>query len=157
MDRKTLRVVLALAATLVIHGALSKKAVKKPEAPQVIPQISYVPEVTGKAAASIFEVRRRLYLAAIAVLLSIAWVVLWWVFGDAEGQKFSRSGSIVAVFTVLSESLLSEGVGRLNREMRASHGGYYTLWRGICAITAVVGTLIWGYGDWFYVSVTAGG
>lgn len=150
--RKThLSLIIGVAATLLIHGALKEKEKKERGSRGLIDDEKYVPEVTGKAAASLFEVRRRLYVAAIAVFISFAWSITWWFEGDAA--QFSRSGSVVTVFALLGESLLGEGVSRLNRQMRRSHGSYYTLWRAICAIAAVLGTLVWGYGDLLHANL----
>ncbi|WP_312936841.1 hypothetical protein [Pseudomonas sp.] len=145
MRKTKLDLVIGIAATLLIHGILKKKSEKSSGSVGFSGGEQYVPEVTGKSAASLCEVRRRLYAAGTAVFISLVWCTLCWFNGDAS--QFSRSGSIVTVFTLLSESLLSEGVGRLNREMRKSHGGYYTFWRAIYAVAAVLGTLVWGYGD----------
>lgn len=155
MEKRNVGLIIGMAATLMLHGVMKRSATTRPSVEQAIPEETYVPEVTGKAAASLCEARRRLWCAAIAVLVCYGWVIAWWVCGDAN--SFSRSGSIVTVYTLLTESLLSEGVGRLNRALRASHGDYYTVWRVICAITAVVGTLIWGYGDLLYLKMMPAG
>lgn len=150
--RKThLSLIVGVAATILIHGALKRKEENYGGSCDSIDDGRYVPEVTGKAAASLFEVRRRLYAAAIAVFISFAWSITWWFEGDAA--QFSRSGSVVTVFALLGESLLGEGVSRLNRQMRRSHGSYYTLWRAVCAIAAVLGTLVWGYGDLLHANL----
>lgn len=112
-------------------------------------------EVEGKDAASVMEVRVRIGVVILAMAFSVIWglVSFYWFVGDDPATWFGRSGAVITVLALLSEAQLSEGTGRLNNAMSTKYKATFTIWRAVALVSAVIGTLIWGYGDMLYCDV----
>ncbi|MBR7523311.1 MULTISPECIES: hypothetical protein [Gammaproteobacteria] len=106
-------------------------------------------EPEGKAAATRREVKRRIFLAVAATIVSVGWAILCFIVpvGTDPGAWFARSGAIVTVFALLNESQLTEEIGRLTNELRADYLAILNGLRFATLLSAVAGTLVWGYGD----------
>jgi hypothetical protein len=106
-------------------------------------------EPEGKAAATKREVKRRIFLAVAATIVSVGWAIVCFFVpvGAEPGVWFARSGAIVTVFALLNESQLTEEIGRLTNELRKHYLGILNGLRFVTLLSAVAGTLVWGYGD----------
>jgi len=112
-------------------------------------------EVEGKAAASVCEIRLRIGVAALCMVFSLVWgiVSFYRFFGGDPATWFARSGAVITVLALLTETQLCQGAGKLNNAMSGKYLNIFKFWRGVALLAAIVGTLIWGYGDMFYCKV----
>jgi hypothetical protein len=93
----------------------------------------------------------------VGVMLPILTIVLpWRPEGEPVESWFQRSGSVMVIVAVWAEVKLSGIYSALNPTgwitedgdvLRNEYGSYYKWIVGLVAVVAVVGTLIWGYGD----------
>ena len=116
--------------------------------PKQFPQI---PE--WQIVASEREIKRRLKAALASTIVSLGFALLSWFYflGSDAGSWFSRSGAVITILALVNEAQLSEGIGRLNDELRQL--GYWKklqIQRIVGLILAMFGALIWGYGDMIF-------
>lgn len=108
-------------------------------------------EPEGRAAASDIEVKRRIGAAIASTAVSLAGIFICYYkpLGADAGMWFARFGAVITVLALLNESQLTEGISRLTNVLREKYLTILNALRVFGLVSAVVGTVIWGYGDLF--------
>ncbi len=104
------------------------------------------------------------YIVEIILLIAFAWCVCSYLSSDPNGIWFSRSGSIMVFFSVIAEFIISnrrETSSETKSEMKI--GADVRIIRTLCkrdgaletlsVLGIIIGTVIWGYGDWIYIKI----
>ena len=104
------------------------------------------------------------YIVEIILFLAFAWCVCSFLSSDPNGIWFSRSGSIMVLFSAIAEFILSnrrENSPETKSEMKT--GADVRTIRTLCKrdrvleilslFGIIVGTIIWGYGDCIFIII----